>query len=107
MVYFTLFDLPRKRKGRGSDDTSRPENVTYDYGFPVPISAGIIEQVSRKADGSSNLTVSRDGSLFQWGPCGFCEGEEIFKFPVKSILSRIVPCSVLVYLPCWANFYLN
>lgn len=64
MVYFTLFDLPRKRKGRGSDDTSRPENVTYDYGFPVPISAGIIEQVSRKADGSSNLTVSRDGSLF-------------------------------------------
>lgn len=51
-MYFTLFDLPtRKGKGRGSGDTSRSGNVTYDYRFPVPISAGIIEQVSSEKSG--------------------------------------------------------
>lgn len=101
--------------GEGSDDT--PENVSYDYRFPVLISAVIIEQVSRTREKSgSNSTFLEMESCFVGRKLRFLEkegggeeevltvsGREIIRVSgVKSILSEE---SYRLDLPRWANFY--
>lgn len=122
-MYFSLFDLATRR--RGSDDT--PENVSYDYRFPVLISAVIIEQaeVSRTREksgsSSSNLTFLEMESCFVGRKLRFLEkregvggkggggfdslfsGREIIRVSgVKSILSEE---SYRLDLSRRANFY--